>query len=130
MNGVTETLDPASSNDAMTVLLASLDSLSVEQLSHLISVAETARHAKKTAARQQFISEIRTKADALGIPLTDLLSAVQGGEQSPKQNSTNGRKLPTKYRGPNGEEWTGQGKTPRWLVTLEAQGRAREQFRV
>ena len=33
-----------------------------------------------------------------------------------------------KYRGPNGETWSGRGRAPNWLATLEAQGRKRAEF--
>lgn len=35
-----------------------------------------------------------------------------------------------KYRGPNGETWTGRGKPPNWLVNLEKQERKRTEFLV
>ena len=35
-----------------------------------------------------------------------------------------------KYRGPNGETWSGRGRAPTWLVTLEAQGRQRAEFSI
>lgn len=36
-----------------------------------------------------------------------------------------------KYRGPNGETWTGRGKAPNWLVNLEKQhDRDRSEFLV
>lgn len=35
-----------------------------------------------------------------------------------------------KYRGPNGEGWSGRGKAPNWLTSLEAQGRHRDEFLV
>lgn len=38
--------------------------------------------------------------------------------------------VPVRYRGPNGETWTGRGRTPRWLAALEQQGASRESFRV
>lgn len=37
---------------------------------------------------------------------------------------------PVKYRGPNGETWSGRGSTPLWLLALEAQGMARSDFLV
>lgn len=43
-------------------------------------------------------------------------------------NAQVGRALPTKFRGPNGEEWSGRGSTPRWLASLETQGRSRAEF--
>ena len=33
-----------------------------------------------------------------------------------------------KYRGPNGETWSGRGRAPKWLEALEAQGRKRAEF--
>ncbi|HOL63983.1 MAG TPA: H-NS histone family protein [Accumulibacter sp.] len=35
-----------------------------------------------------------------------------------------------KYRGPNGETWSGRGKAPNWLVNLEANGQHRNSFLV
>ncbi len=34
------------------------------------------------------------------------------------------------YRSPDGEEWSGRGRTPRWLVALEAAGRSKDEFRI
>lgn len=36
--------------------------------------------------------------------------------------------VPVKYRGPNGETWTGRGFKPKWLETLMAQGTPLETF--
>ena len=33
-----------------------------------------------------------------------------------------------KYRGPNGETWSGRGQAPKWLAALVAQGRKRDEF--
>lgn len=116
-------------DDTLAPLLSALETLSVEQLTALISAAEAAREEKRSAARQQLIAEFRAKAEAIGVPFGDLLSAVQDNHQAASR-SLSGRKLATKYRGPNGEEWTGKGKTPRWLVAQEAEGRTRDQFAV
>ena len=37
-----------------------------------------------------------------------------------------GGKVAVKYRGPNGEAWTGRGRTPAWVVMHEAAGNSRE----
>lgn len=34
------------------------------------------------------------------------------------------------FRGPNGETWSGRGRTPKWLAALEAQGQSRDRFRI
>ena len=41
-----------------------------------------------------------------------------------------GRTVAPKYRGPNGETWTGRGLQPRWLSALVAEGRTPEEFAV
>jgi len=35
-----------------------------------------------------------------------------------------------KFQGPNGETWSGRGRTPRWLTALEAEGKKRDSFLV
>ena len=35
-----------------------------------------------------------------------------------------------KYRGPDGQTWSGRGRAPNWLTGLEAQGRDRQDFLV
>lgn len=42
--------------------------------------------------------------------------------------SKKGNKVEPKYRGPDGETWTGRGRAPRWLAELEAAGKKRETF--
>lgn len=37
-----------------------------------------------------------------------------------------GGKVAIKYRGANGEAWTGRGKTPKWMVSQLSAGRTRE----
>jgi DNA-binding protein H-NS len=39
--------------------------------------------------------------------------------------------VPAKYRNTEtGDAWTGRGRTPRWLVALEAAGRTRDEFKI
>jgi DNA-binding protein H-NS len=39
-----------------------------------------------------------------------------------------GRKVKPKYRGPNGELWTGRGALPRWMAAQTKAGKKREDF--
>lgn len=45
-----------------------------------------------------------------------------------KTHALKGRKVPAKFRGPNGETWTGRGLAPRWLADLEKKGKKRDSF--
>ena len=39
-------------------------------------------------------------------------------------------KVPPKYRGPNGETWSGRGQHPRWMRPFLRKGRDPESFRI
>ncbi len=73
--------------------------------------------------------------DAGAPPVVDVGQAVAGqqapaknGRRARKPRDDTGAKRAAKYRGPNGEEWSGRGRMPNWLAALEAEGRNREEF--
>ena len=116
-----------------------LDRMSVPQLKALIAAAEAKRRDKLDDARAALRIEMERKAAELGIAPSDLFSAP--GQQAPAEQAVgkNGRrarkprddigtKRAAKFRGPSGEEWSGRGRTPKWLAALEAEGRGREEF--
>ena len=84
------------------------------------------------------VREIVAKMQAFGITVADL----RPGKKRPKKATSGaaakktkaGRAakpaavVPPKYRGPNGEAWTGRGLPPRWLAALIAAGAAKESF--
>jgi len=87
------------------------------------------------------IQEINAKMQAFGISIKDLHSALaRGGKprsksarsgKTPKASkSTKGVVVPPKYRGPNGETWSGRGLMPRWMAALVAQGRQKDEFAI
>ncbi|RAI42805.1 H-NS family nucleoid-associated regulatory protein [Rhodoplanes roseus] len=56
--------------------------------------------------------------------------AALGKAGSAARSPRAGRKVPPKYRGPNGETWAGRGAQPKWLAQLIAQGRTADEFRI
>jgi DNA-binding protein H-NS len=96
------------------------------------------------------VQEILAKMNAFGITLRDLQPKKAGklsGKRGPKSSAKGavkaarssmgkrtspraGTVVPPKFRGPNGETWSGRGLMPRWLSALVAQGRTKEQFAV
>ena len=60
------------------------------------------------------------------------LSAEDCGFKSAAAASSKKAKLAVaaKYRGPNGETWSGRGRAPMWLAALEAEGRQRSEFKI
>jgi DNA-binding protein H-NS len=92
------------------------------------------------------VQDIRAKMAAFGITTKDLQSGKSGkpakaGRGRPKSGTvktartakaSKGSSSPVaaKYRGPNGETWTGRGLTPKWLAALIAQGQTKESFAI
>ena len=73
------------------------------------------------------VQEILGKMVAYGITLKDL-DAVKG--RTRKVFVGTSKAAAAKFRGPNGETWSGRGLTPRWLSALVAQGRTKEEFAI
>jgi DNA-binding protein H-NS len=83
------------------------------------------------------VVEIRQKMQAFGITVKDLQSTKGKSKPGRKPKVATDKpvkvKKPTtavaaKYRGPNGETWSGRGLTPKWLSSLIAQGGTKEQY--
>ena len=89
------------------------------------------------------VQEILAKMQAFGITVKDLHSVkpakagkgVRGKSKTisvkaSKVSKKSGTPVAAKYRGPNGETWSGRGLTPKWLAALIAQGQTKESFAV
>jgi DNA-binding protein H-NS len=87
------------------------------------------------------VEEILAKMTAFGITVRDLQPRTGKGrgkgKAKPAAKRATGRvkkqggsSVAAKYRGPNGETWSGRGLTPRWLSALTAQGKTKEEFAV
>jgi DNA-binding protein H-NS len=89
------------------------------------------------------VQEILAKMQAFGITVKDLQSAKPAkaskgargkaktiSVKTPKATKKTGTPVAAKYRGPNGEAWSGRGLTPKWMAALIAQGQTKESFAV
>jgi DNA-binding protein H-NS len=84
------------------------------------------------------VREIVAQMQAFGITVKDLQAASSRSGKGHTRvaakrpvKSAAGKphaSVPPKYRGPNGETWSGRGLMPRWLAALVAQGQAKETF--
>jgi len=128
-------------------------------MSSLIDIQSQIQKLQKQAAdirTKEFdktVQEIRDKMAAFGITLKDLqttkrkpradkgtarvkakakrkVKAVVAKKTAAKKGKKAGSTVAAKYRGPNGETWSGRGLTPRWMAALVAQGRAKEEFAI
>lgn len=89
------------------------------------------------------VAEIMAKMQVFGITAKDLTpskkSRMKGNARAGVGVSSKGkantplrptRHVVAKFKGPNGEAWSGRGKMPRWLSGLVAQGKLKEDFAV
>jgi len=74
------------------------------------------------------VQEIKEKMAAYGITLADLQGAK--GRARKAASGKVGVPAPVKFRGPNGETWSGRGLMPRWLSALVAQGNSKDKYAV
>lgn len=89
------------------------------------------------------IQEIREKMEVFGITAKDLQVQKRGSKSgkskkdgvaklsvSSTQRKSAGKPVAAKFRGPNGETWSGRGLSPRWLSILIEQGASRDDFAI
>lgn len=85
----------------------------------LMAEAEQVRHKEI----EDVIAEIRERMKAYGLTAQD----IGGGARK----RTGGAKAAVKYRGPNGETWSGgRGRKPRWVTEALSKGKKLEDFAV
>jgi DNA-binding protein H-NS len=83
------------------------------------------------------VTEIRQLMAAYGITIKDLQNPKAGSKAAktsklarPKAVKVKAASTPVapKYKGPNGETWSGRGLAPKWLSALIASGQTKESF--
>jgi DNA-binding protein H-NS len=118
-------------------------------MSNLIDIQSQIQKLQKQASEiraREFdatVRDILSKMQAFGITVKDLQAPASGSKKGRGRPSTKaeakpavskrknaGKPVAAKYRGPNGETWSGRGLTPRWLATLVEQGQSKESFAI
>jgi DNA-binding protein H-NS len=126
-------------------------------MSNLIDIQTQIQKLQKQASEikdREFdatVRDILAKMEAFGISIKDLQAGTKSkkgrGRPAGKSKATTkattktasksavkrksaGKTVAPKYKGPNGETWSGRGLTPRWLAALVAQGQSKESFAI
>lgn len=121
--------DAMSEEETMAFIDAFLNRLSYGGLGALIGKAQAKQQAKQEDERKALIAEFESRAASLGLRVR--LEPLAAETQAIRKGRVDGRRVvPAKYRGPNGETWSGRGRPPGWLSVLEAGGHNREEFRL
>lgn len=96
-----------------------------EQAEKLLAEAERMREQEIAEA----IADIKKKIELYGLTAADLGLAKPAG--GPGLSRSKPAKSVVKYRGPNGEAWSGgRGRKPQWVVQALKDGRSLEEFAV
>jgi DNA-binding protein H-NS len=102
-------------------------------MNNLIEIQSQIEKLQKQAAEiraqefDQTVQDILAKMAAYGITVNDL----NGNKPRVRKTGTAVTKqAAAKFRGPNGESWSGRGLMPRWLSALVAQGRTKDEFAI
>jgi DNA-binding protein H-NS len=115
-------------------------------MSNLVSIQSQIEKLQKQASEikaREFhatVADIREKMQAFGITVKDL-QTVKTPKKATAQLPTKkraavgvskaaGTQVAPKYRGPEGQTWSGRGLKPRWMVALLAQGHTKEEFAI
>lgn len=94
------------------------------QAEALLIEAEKAREKELDEA----ITQIKLQMQVLGITLQDLR---QSGIADPQVKKNKSSPTPAKYRGPNGELWSGgRGRKPDWVNAALKSGRKLDEFAI
>jgi len=120
------------------------NALKKPNMNELVKLRQQIAEMEKQAAELQkknrpaVLAELREQMAAYGITAEELgrpaakTRAAKAPPAKPAASPTKGKKplvsSPAKYRGPEGQTWTGKGTAPKWLNDLVASGKTREDF--
>src|SRR3954452_18898056 len=103
--------DHMSEEETMAFVAAFLNRLSPAGLANVISKAQEKQQERREEAKAALLAEFREKAASLGLQVNlELLET----HAPTRRRSDAGQILPVRYRGPNGETWSGRGHPPNW----------------
>lgn len=97
-----------------------LRSMSADALIDLRNDIDKVLSSKVAAERKELRAKL-DKLDQFGRPVR---GAAKGGRSHPLK----GGKVAPRFRGPEGETWSGRGLRPKWLTALLADGHKLEEF--
>ena len=112
-------------------------------MTELVKLRQQISDMEKQAAELQkknrpaVLAELREQMAAYGITAEELSRPARKAQKprqplakaaSPAKGKKPAAASPAKYRGPEGQEWTGRGTVPRWLNALLVDGKTRDDF--
>jgi DNA-binding protein H-NS len=103
-----------------------LSAYSFDELLALKKEIDGEVESRKAREIQALRVRVTESAQTLGVSVLELFGLHQ---QPAKRETKHPRgKQPARYRGPNGEEWSGRGPAPRWMKPFLAKGKTKADF--
>lgn len=115
-------VQPQPKNGALPL---NFSSYSFEELVEIKNDLEGELDSRKSKEIEGIRSKLQENAKALGISVEELAGLSKGTRRQTRHARG---PQPPKYRGPNGEEWSGRGPAPRWMKPHLAKGKTKEDF--
>ena len=112
-----------------------LDKIDLATLKKLADSASEKFNKRKQSELKDMVARWLAEAAAVGYSASDVMSELRGGRganggakrgRSPRADK--GATAAPKYKGPNGELWSGRGQAPKWMKPLLATGKKKEDF--
>lgn len=91
-----------------------LEGMSVEELEVLKERIDAQIDEVQSEKREKFIEMMKAEAKKMGVPIEDIINTnprAKVGKASDKR-----AQVKPKYRDKNGNEWTGRGRAPKWIL--------------
>ena len=98
---------------------------SFSELAGIKKSLESEMQSRQAKEVEDLRAQVTEAAQTLGISVEEILGLSRSG---PRMTRHSRGKQPARYRGPNGEEWSGRGPAPRWMKPLLAKGKTKEDF--
>ena len=112
-----------------------LDKIDLATLKKLADSASEKFHKRKKNERKDMVARWLAEAAAVGYSASDVMSEMRGGRSAAggakrgrAPRADKGATAAPKYKGPNGELWSGRGQAPKWMKPLLANGKKKEDF--
>lgn len=113
-----------------------LDKIDLVTLKKLADAASEKFRTRKQDELKNMVADFLAQAKAIGYSSADVLAEIKGkgvssapgGKRGRAPRADKGSVTPPKYRGPNGELWSGRGQPPNWMKPYLAAGKTKADF--
>ena len=116
-----------------------LDKIDLASLKKLADAASAKFENRKQGELKNMVSGWLADAEAVGYSAAEVMAEVRarvpgsagatsGAKRGRAPRADKGATAAPKYKGPNGELWSGRGQPPKWMKPLLASGKKKEDF--